>query len=119
MHPPKDDRYQAMHAAFAWHVPEFFNMAQACAQRWAQQRGAGARVAVIDQADLSAAAQQLSFAALYQQALQLSGALQAHGVEQGERVAIVLPQRAETAVAYMATMGMGATLAGPGDVVLL
>jgi len=108
MHPPKDDRYQAIHAAFAWHVPEFFNMAQACAQRWAQQRGAGARVAVIDQADLSAAAQQLSFAALYQQALQLSGALQAHGVEQGERVAIVLPQRAETAVAYMATMGMGA-----------
>jgi hypothetical protein len=45
---------------------------------------------------------------LQQAADALSVALKAMGVRRGDRVAIVLPQRFETAVAYMALLQMGA-----------
>ncbi len=108
MQPTADDHHHAMQRDFAWHVPATFNMAHACAVRWAQQPDAAARAAVIDQADLAQPATVLTYAALHAQAQQLAGVLQAQGVAVGERVAIVLPQRAHTAVAYVGTMGMGA-----------
>ncbi|MCB2039788.1 MAG: AMP-binding protein, partial [Rhodoferax sp.] len=45
-----------------------------------------------------------SYAQLQQAANRLSNALAVLGVERGDRVAIVLPQRFETAVAYMAVL---------------
>jgi acetyl-CoA synthetase len=50
----------------------------------------------------------LSYAALYAQANQLSHVLTRLGVQRGDRVAIVMPQRFETAIAYMAVLQMGA-----------
>ena len=35
--PPQTDSYAALHADFHWQVPEFFNIAQACSRRWAEQ----------------------------------------------------------------------------------
>ena len=49
-----------------------------------------------------------SYAQLQRQANRLSNVLKAHGVQQGDRVAIVMPQRFETAVAYIAVLQMGA-----------
>jgi acetyl-CoA synthetase len=49
-----------------------------------------------------------SFAELQVQASRLSNVLTGLGVLPGDRVAIVLPQRFETAVAYMAVLQMGA-----------
>jgi len=49
-----------------------------------------------------------SYAELQQQANRLSNALAARGVQRGDRVGIVLPQRFETAVAYMAVLQLGA-----------
>jgi acetyl-CoA synthetase len=49
-----------------------------------------------------------SFAELQDQANRLSHALADRGVQRGDRVAIVLPQRFETAVAYMAVLQLGA-----------
>jgi acetyl-CoA synthetase len=52
--------------------------------------------------------QSWTFGQLQTAANRLSRVLQAQGVVRGDRVAIVLPQRFETAVAYMAVLQMGA-----------
>ena len=108
------DFYQPMWASFRWAVPKRFNMAQWCAERWAQLPDAHDRVAVIQQAsDASGpaglgACTEFSYAQLYAQASQLAHGLNNLGVRPGQRVAIVMPQRFETAVAYMAVLQLGA-----------
>jgi acetyl-CoA synthetase len=101
------DGYEALYSQFRWQVPERFNMAEVCARRWAANPAHAAQTAVIacapDQPDA-----RHSYAELQDQANRLSNALTALGVQRGDRVAIVLPQRFETAVAYMAVLQMGA-----------
>ncbi|MBE7941331.1 MULTISPECIES: AMP-binding protein [Ramlibacter] len=101
------DNWAAMHAGFRWAVPAHFNMAQACNRRWSEAPDAGTRVAVIAHG-APEGRRVLTHADLRRQADALSHALAALGVRRGERVAIVLPQRFETAVAYMAVLQMGA-----------
>ncbi len=99
--------YQRLHQGFRWDVPTHFNIAQVCCGRWAQAQDATKRVAV--HAYFSGAPGQIhTYSELQAQANRLSEALQAHGVSAGERVAIVMPQCFETAVAYMAVLQMGA-----------
>ncbi len=104
---PQADHYAAMHATFGWNVPRRFNIAQACCLRWARAPGAARRIAVIDH-HLPAATQRLSYARLAREAARLSRLLASLGVRRGDRVAIVMPQRFETAVAYIAVLQMGA-----------
>ena len=101
------DHYAAMQAGFYWQVPRHFNMAQACCGRWAQQPDAAERVAVIEHS-VGAKPTTYSFAQLQAQANRLSHALAGLGVRCGDRVAIVMPQRFETAVAYIAVLQLGA-----------
>ena len=101
------DHYAAMQAGFYWQVPRHFNMAQACCGRWAQQPDAAERVAVIEHR-VGAKPTTCSFAQLQAQANRLSHALAGLGVRCGDRVAIVMPQRFETAVAYIAVLQLGA-----------
>ena len=101
------DFYAAMQHSFGWSVPANFNMAQVCSQRWAVQTDAAQRTAIIEH-HRGGAHRSYSFAELQQAADALSLRLQALGVQKGDRVAIVLPQRFETAVAYIAVMQMGA-----------
>jgi acetyl-CoA synthetase len=107
------DFYEAMHQGFSWHVPEHFNMAEVCSRRWAAQPDAAARVAIVEHAAADANGRAVvphsySYAQLQQSADALSHVLTGMGVQRGDRVAIVLPQRFETAVAYVAVMQMGA-----------
>ena len=99
--------YRRLHSGFRWQVPQQFNMAQVCSQRWALQDDAASRIALRVYADgaLQAA---YSYAQLQEQANRLSNVLTALGVQRGDRVAIVMPQCFETAVAYMAVLQMGA-----------
>jgi acetyl-CoA synthetase len=101
------DNYSRLHAGFGWQVPEDFNIAQVCCTRWARQPGATKRIAIRAHAE-RAEASFLSYASLQDQADRLSALLVRHGVGRGDRVAIVMPQRFETAVAYMAVFQMGA-----------
>ena len=101
------DHYQGMHQTFGWEVPARFNIAEVCCARWARLPDAAQRVAVVaDGANVHARCH--SYAELQQATNRLSNALQALGVQRGDRVAIVMPQRFETAVAYMAVLQMGA-----------
>jgi acetyl-CoA synthetase len=101
------DNYAALHANFRWQVPEHFNIADACCGRWARAADADTRVAI----RAHGAAPEwgtLTFAELQLMANALSNLLASLGVQRGDRVAIVMPQRFETAVAYMATFQLGA-----------
>jgi len=101
------DHYADLHGRFGWQVPRRFNMAAVCSRRWAADPATAQQTAVIATAP-GQPDRHHSYAELQQQANRLSGALTALGVQRGDRVAIVMPQRFETAVAYMAVLQMGA-----------
>ena len=98
------DRYDELYRSFRWDVPERYNMARACCGQWAGDR---ARCALYWE-DESSATAAYSFWDIQQAANRLSNALAALGVKRGDRVAIILPQRPETAIAYVAVFQMGA-----------
>jgi acetyl-CoA synthetase len=109
------DDYAALHRQFRWLVPKHFNMAQVCARRWADDPSTMNSIAVrahsIRARGLKHYKYQqefLTYQQLAEQANQFSHVLSGLGVKRGDRVAIVLPQRLETAVAYMAVLQMGA-----------
>ncbi len=102
-------KYQQIYNAFRWHVPDDFNIAQVCCGRWAQQPDASKKIAVTEYiASTKASFCSYTFAQLQEQANRLSNRLVERGVQPGDRVAIVMPQRFETAVAYVAVLQMGA-----------
>ncbi|MBP8150437.1 MAG: AMP-binding protein [Limnohabitans sp.] len=105
---PLVDHYEALHAGFGWKVPHRFNMAQACCGCWAAQPAMARRVAIREHVAGQGLGQRWTFGQLQTAANRLSHVLRAQGVQRGDRVAIVMPQRFETAAAYMAVLQMGA-----------
>jgi acetyl-CoA synthetase len=101
------DHYAAMHSQFGWQVPKHFNIAEVCSRRWAAEPYANMRTAIVEHHGAYEYADH-SYATLQKAANKLSHLLTQRGVKRGDRVAIVLPQRFETAVAYMAIFQMGA-----------
>ena len=98
------DRYDALYREFRWQVPADFNIAQACCARWANDPD---RIAIMvddpEHGDYS-----VSYADLQRDANRLANVLRTLGVARGTRVAIVLPQRPEVAVAHIACHLLGA-----------
>ena len=97
------DRYQELVRAHRWDVRRDFNIGEACL-RWADEP---ARVALWCGTD---ALDQLTYAQLRERANRLANALRGLGVTRGDRVAIVLPQRPETAIANLAIYQLGAVV---------
>ena len=108
MKPQALDHHRTMLQQFRWQVPRQMNIAQLCAKRWATHDN-GQRLAVISH-QTDAPATEHSFAQLQAAANAMSQQLAALGVQRGDRVAVVLPQRFETAVAFMALWQMGAVV---------
>ena len=104
---PALNAYDAIHAGFRWKVPRQFNMAEVCSRRWAARASTARQVAVVADAP-DQAPRQHTYGELQAAANRLSNGLRLLGVKPGDRVAIVLPQRFETAVAYIAVLQMGA-----------
>ncbi len=102
MNPP--DRYDELYREFRWQVPDRFNLGWNCCGQWAPDR---TRFALYWE-DESGETRAYSFWDVQREANRLSNALVALGVVRGERVAILLPQRPETAIAYIAIFQMGA-----------
>lgn len=98
------DRYAELYRAHRWNVPENFNVAQACCRRWAAER---TRFALYWE-DESGARSAWTYFDLEQDANRLSNALVAMGAARGDRIALMLPQRPETAVAHIAINQIGA-----------
>ena len=105
--PDPADPYAALHAGFRWQVPADFNIAEACCGRWARDPAHAARTAIAWEHEDNRRAD-FGYAALQAEANRLSHVLQGRGVTRGDRVAIVMPQRFETAVANIAIHQLGA-----------
>ena len=99
------DRYAEAYAAFRWHVPERFNLADVCCARWARKTPDAIAIRYENE---RGERRDLAYAELDAQAARLAAALRQHGVAAGDRVALVMPQRIETAVAHIALYRIGA-----------
>ena len=99
------DCYAELYQGFEWRVAPRLNWFELCCARWARQTPL--TVAVIAHNERALVVRH-SYAQLHDAALRCAAALAALGVARGDRVAIVLPQRFETAVAHMAVSALGA-----------
>jgi acetyl-CoA synthetase len=99
------DHHAALHAGFRWRVPAHFNIAEVCCARWA--RRTPDQVAIHWERE-DGRRGRVSYAQLQAQAERLAAVLAARGVVRGDRVAIVMPQRPETAMAHLAVYRLGA-----------
>jgi acetyl-CoA synthetase len=97
--------YDRLHAGFRWKVPPHFNIADVCCGRWARETPEATAILYEHENGQTLAC---TYGSLQAQAHRLSHALQRLGVEAGDRVAIVMPQRVETAVAHIAIYQLGA-----------
>src|SRR4051794_198201 len=96
--------YDEAVAQHRWEVPERYNIAQDVCDKhppdklamvWADYRGNERRV---------------NWGELQELSNRFANVLVAHGVERGDRVAVVLPATAETAAVFFATWKLGAIL---------
>lgn len=99
------DRYDAIYRGFRWQVPARFNIAEVCCARWA--RDTPDAVAIRAEHE-DGTRLRVTYGQLQRQAAATAQLLRSLGVRRGDRVAIVLPQRIETAVAHMAVYQVGA-----------
>lgn len=100
------DNYAALYQAFRWEVPTELNIAEVCCARWAKD-SSSARIAMYYEDDTGTTAT-ITYAALQQQANRCANLLRQLGVQRGDCIAIILPQRPETAIAHMACYQLGA-----------
>lgn len=101
---PKANSYEELVSTFHWEVPARYNIGWDCCGRHARDRS---RFALYFE-DESSHTSAYTFWDIQQQANRLSNALAALGVARGDRIAIIAPQRPETAIAHVAAYQMGA-----------
>jgi len=100
---PSASTYDELRARFRWDVPEFYNIGVDVCDRWAATEPD--RLALIDARDDGD--QHFSFADLCDLSNQTANMLRAAGIEQGDRVGILLPQAPETAYSHIAVYKLG------------
>ena len=101
---PQGRTYEEVYERFRWSVPPAYNIAVDVCDRHAGDRG---RLAMVYE-DEGGAVSEHTFAEFRARSNQLARALARLGVGRGDRVAIVLSQRPETAVAHLAIYKLGA-----------
>ena len=99
-----------------WPLPEMFNIADVCCDRWADTQPN--RVALIDVRD-NASPKHWTYAELLRAATKLAHYFKSHQIVEGDRIALLLPQGPEVLIAHFAAYRIGAiilplfTLFGP------
>ena len=101
---PLADDYATVYGTFRWNVPERYNMAHDACDRHAGDPG---RVALVVEGE-AGGTREWTFHRIRQLANRCANLLEACGVEPGDRVAILLGQAVETAVANLACFKCGA-----------
>jgi len=116
---PGDQTFDQRVDGFSWDVPEYFNIAQACCIRHAESPLTATQTALIcvDEQDVAESAvtdvdtvagTRYTFEQLHHLSNRFANALAHLGCKAGDRFAIVLPQRVETAIAHVAAHKLGA-----------
>jgi len=105
--------YDALYARFRWAVPERYNIGVDVCDRWASITPQ--RPAIIDVAS-DGATTVLDYGDLRKASNRLANALQRRGVQPGDRVALLLPQGRNVAIAHVAIYKLGAIALPLADV---
>ncbi|MFC7227152.1 AMP-binding protein [Salinirubellus salinus] len=100
------DSYDELLDWFEWEVPDRFNAAAYCCDRWADETPDAVAIRSEDEAGSDEA---LTYAELDGRARRLAGFLREQGVSRGDRVGVNCPQRPETVLAHLACWKLGAT----------
>lgn len=99
------DSYEELVRDFRWRIPARFNIGTAVSDAWAAQDPD--RVALIEHAD-EGEPECMTYGELSARSNALANALRALGIRRGDRVALLLPQSFETAIAHAAIYKLGA-----------
>ena len=99
------DDYEALYRDFRWNIPVRFNIGVAVADRWAVTEPE--RTALLFHRPVGEP-DRLSYGALASRSNALANALKGHGIGRGDRVALLLPQGFEAAIAHIAIYKLGA-----------
>jgi acetyl-CoA synthetase len=101
IHPHEGMTYESLRDGFAWGIPDRFNMGVACTGHPPD------RIALLcESAD--GMVRPVTFGAIDEWTDRLAGGLRNSGIEEGDRVGIVVPQSLETALAHVALWKLGA-----------
>ena len=95
--------FQELYDTFSWQVPNIYNIGVDVCDKWA---GDTSKIALIDAGEGEATS--YTFADIALRSNRWANVLAGLGVVRGDRVAIILSQRPETAVAHIATYKLGA-----------
>ncbi|MEN0001399.1 MAG: AMP-binding protein [Pseudomonadota bacterium] len=106
MLPPDIDSFAALRDGFQWHIPERFNIAEACAARHAS--AAPDAIALILDQGSDQNPQKMTWQQLDQCAQKCAALLAGFGVARGDRVAIQLPQGWQAVAIHLAAYRLGA-----------
>ncbi len=110
---PEIRDYDALCARFQWAIPERYNIGVDVCDRWAAI--APERPAIIDVAG-DGNRTILDYGSLRALSNRLANALQARGIRPGDRVALLLPQGRDVAIAHVAIYKLGAIALPLADV---
>jgi len=103
------DQYPVLYSSYRWLVPTQFNIAQACLQRWSGNIMEGRRLAMHHE-DERGNGTDWSYGQLAELSNRLANGLHKMGIQKGDRVAVIMPQRPEAVAASLAVLGTGAIL---------
>ncbi len=101
-----NDQYSALYSSYHWLVPTQFNIADACAHRWAENPLEGRRIALFHETE-TGRREVWTYSRLSDTANQLANGLVRMGVQPGDRVAVVMAKRPEAVAACMAVFSVG------------
>ena len=105
---PRADSYDELRTKFRWRVPARYNIGADVCDKWAE--GPDRTALIHRQAD--GAVRRYGFLELKRLSNRLANVLKAQGLDRDDRVAILLPQAPETAIAHIAAYKLG-TIAVP------
>lgn len=99
------ESYEALYRDFRWQIPARFNIGVAVSDRWAAiEPGRAALLSHRAEGE----PERLTYGELSARSNALANALSARGVARGDRVALLLPQCFEAAIAHVALYKLGA-----------
>ncbi len=99
------DNYRDLYRDFRWDIPVRFNIGVAVCERWAQSEPH--RTALLEYR-VDGEPGRLTYGELAAHSNALANGLRAGGLKRGDRVALLLPQSFETAIAHVAIYKLGA-----------
>ncbi|MES0812928.1 acyl-CoA synthetase [Roseibium sp. SCPC15] len=102
---PEASNYDELTSKFAWDIPDRFNIGVAVCDRWAEREPDREALVYVEEGGDT---ERYSYADLKRLSNQLANLLVSRGVQPGDRIGVLLPQRLETAVAHIAALKLGA-----------